>query len=211
MDPAHDAPPATSAGARAAPRSRRDGPALIAAILEATIAEVDRVGYANLNVERVADLARASKASLYRRWPGKFELVLDAIYHVFPDPSTLADTGDLRDDLLATLRSGADQVAGPAGHAIRGVIADVLRDPRRAAQFRDHTRGDSGHAMREIVRRAAARGELDADSITPRQLEVGLALMRFHFLTNDGLIPDEVIVEIVDEVILPLFRSAAER
>lgn len=186
-------------------RSRRAGTALTSAILEATIAEVDRVGYANLNVERVAELASASKASLYRRWTGKFALVLDAIYHLLPDPSTPVDTGALRTDLLTTLRWGADQLAGPAGQAIRGIIGDVLRDPRRAAQFRARTRGNSQHVMRQIVGRAAARGELDAAAITPRQLDAGLALMRFHFLTNDGPIPDEVIVGIVDEIMLPLF------
>jgi AcrR family transcriptional regulator len=200
--------PATAAAPadeRASRRSRRGGRALTCAILEATIAEVDRIGYANLNVERIAELASASKASLYRRWPGKFELVLDAIYHAFPDPTTLADTGALRSDLLAMLRSAADQLAGPAGHAIRGIVADVLRDPGRAAQFRAHTRGNSRQALRQIVARAAARGELDPESITPRQLEAGLSLMRFHFLTNDGPIPDGVLVEIVDEIILPLF------
>jgi AcrR family transcriptional regulator len=199
----------TSGGTRASRRSRRDEATLVAAILDAAIAEVDRVGYANLNLEGVAELARASKASLYRRWPGKFELVMDAIYHVFPDPSTVEDTGSLRTDLLAALRSGADQLAGPAGHAIRGVIGDVLRDPRRAAQFRAHTRGNSAQAMREIVQRAARRGELDPATITSRQLEAGLSLMRFHFLTNAGPVPDEVLVEIVDEIALPLFAPPA--
>jgi AcrR family transcriptional regulator len=191
-------------------RPRRDGTALTSAILEATIAEVDRVGYANLNMERIADLAQASKASLYRRWPGKFELVLDAIYHVFPDPNTLADTGALRTDLLATLRSAADQLAGPAGNAIRGIVGDVLRDPRRAAQFRARTRGNTRLAMQQIVARAAARGEVDPDRITPRQLEAGTSLMRFHFLTNSGRIPDDVITEIVDEIILPLFHHRTD-
>ncbi len=211
MDTAHgttrDTIGAASVDERPARRSRRDGTVLTSAILEATIAEVDRVGYANLSVERVADIARASKASLYRRWPGKFELVLDAIYHVFPDPSTLADTGALRTDLLATLRSAADQLAGPAGHAIRGVISDVLRDRRRAAQFRARTRGNTRQAMLRIVERAAARGELETAATTPRQLEAGTSLLRFHFLTNDGPIPDEVIAEIVDEIILPLFGA----
>jgi hypothetical protein len=59
--------------------------------------------------------------------------------------------------------------------------------------------------MRQIVARAAGRGELDPELITPRQLEAGLSMMRFHFLTNDGPIPDEVLVEIVDEIIIPLF------
>jgi hypothetical protein len=50
-------------------RPRRRGRALDMAILEATIVEIDKYGYAAFSVERVAERARASKASLYRRWP----------------------------------------------------------------------------------------------------------------------------------------------
>ena len=50
-------------------RSRRRGATLDAAILRATIAEIDQHGYADLSIERVAERAGASKASVYRRWP----------------------------------------------------------------------------------------------------------------------------------------------
>ena len=190
-------------------RPRRRGSVLEAAILDATIAEIDETGYANLSMERVAERARASKASLYRRWPGKVELVLAAVYDLLPDPTATSDTGSLRGDLLILFRTGAQLFVGPAGTALRGLVSDALRDPVLAAQFRAHTRGNSLRAMREVVRRAGERGELVAESISGRQLEAGLALLRFHFLTHDGPVPDEVIVGIVDEVVLPLFRAAS--
>ncbi len=186
---------------------RRSGQALVAAILEATIAEVDEVGYADLSMEKVAERARASKASVYRRWPGKVALVVDAVHHALPDPAALADTGTLRGDLLAVLRAAGERLAGPAGRAVRGVLGDVLRDPERAEQFRARTRGNSAAMIETVLLRAHRRGELDADAVTRRQREVGPALMRSHFLTNDGPVPDEVIVEIVDEVVLPLLWS----
>ena len=52
-----------------------------------------------------------SKASLYRRWPSKVELAA-AIADLFPDPAAAADTGSLRGDLLALLRSAAELLAG---------------------------------------------------------------------------------------------------
>jgi hypothetical protein len=52
-------------------------------------------------------------------------------------------------------------------------------------------------------------GSSSVESITARQLEAGLVLMRFHFLTRDGPVPHEVIVEIVDEVVLPRLRAAS--
>jgi hypothetical protein len=60
--------------------------------------------------------------------------------------------------------------------------------------------------MREIVRRAIARGEVDPTAVTERRLESGHALMRHHFITRGVPIPDDVIVEIVDEVTIPLLR-----
>jgi AcrR family transcriptional regulator len=188
-------------------RPRRRGHALDKAILEATLAEIDMSGYAALSMERVAECAKASKASLYRRWPSKVELVLAAVYGLLPDPAAAADTGSLRDDLLALFRSAAGLLAGPAGTAIRGLISEALRDPELAAQLRRYTRGRSVAAMRDIVRQARERGELPPAMITARQLEAGLSVMRFHFLVHGGPVPDQVIVEIVDEVVLPLLWS----
>ncbi len=189
---------------------RRRGHALDMAILNATIAEIDLSGYAGLSMERVAERARASKASLYRRWPSKVELVMAAIYGLLPDPAGAADTGTLRGDLLALYRSSAEMLAGPAGTAIRGLVSDALREPELAAQLRRYTRGRSVAAMQEVVRRALERGELLPGTITARQLEAGLSVMRFHFLTHGAPVPDQVIVEIVDEVVLPLLHAAAE-
>ncbi len=190
-------------------RPRRRGHALDLAILKATIAEIEISGYAGLSMERVAERARASKASLYRRWPSKVELVMDAIYGLLPDPAEAADTGSLRGDLLALLRGAAEMLAGPGGTAIRGLISDALRDPQLADRLRSYTRGRSVAAMNEVVRRATDRRELGPGTITTRQLEAGLWVMRFHFLINGSPISEEVIAEIVDEVVLPLLHAAS--
>jgi AcrR family transcriptional regulator len=190
-------------------RPRRRGKALDDAIFLATLDELAETGYANLTMEGVAERARAGKASLYRRWPTRVELVMDAVYHAFPDPSTPVDTGGLRGDLLAALREAAELLAGPAGEALRAVLSDVLRDPARTAEARRRSQGRGRRAMREIARRAAERGEIDLAAVTPRRQEAGLALLRHHFLFNGVPIPDSVIVEIVDDVLLPLFRTSA--
>jgi AcrR family transcriptional regulator len=191
-------------------RPRRRGRDLDMAILEAAVAEIETYGYAALSMERVAERARASKASLYRRWPTKVELVLTAIYELLSDPAAAPETGSLRGDLLALLRGAAELLAGPAGTAIRGLVSDALRDPKLAAQLRNYTRGRSVAMMADIVRHAVERGELPSGMITVRQLDAGLSVMRFHFLIHGGPVPDQVITEIVDEVMLPLLQAAAE-
>lgn len=184
---------------------RRRGETLNAAIFQAALDELAEVGYAKLTMERVAERAGASKASLYRRWPSRMELAMDAVYHVMPDPSAPPDTGSLRGDLLALLRNNAELLAGPAGEAMRGLLSDALSDQTRTADLRRHSQGHSMKVMREIARRAIERGEMDAGAVTARRLEAGQALLRQHFLFNGVPIPDSVIVEIVDEVIVPLF------
>lgn len=188
-------------------RPRRRGAALDEAIFQAVLDELAEVGYARLTMEGVAQRARAGKASLYRRWPTRIELVMDAVYSRLPDPAAPPDTGSLRGDLLALLRANAEALAGPAGEALRGLLSEALADSEVIARVRRNSQGATLRIMREILRRAADRGEIDAAAVTDRRLETGHALLRYHFLFNGTPIPDQVITGIVDEVLLPLFRS----
>jgi AcrR family transcriptional regulator len=178
-------------------RPRRRGAALESAILDAVLAELADVGYARLSMERVAERAGASKASVYRRWPSKVELVMDAVYHVFPDAGSPPDTGTLRGDLIAMMRAVAEQLAGPAGQALSGILSDALGDPDQARRVRSYARGNS---------RAVARGEVDPAAVTERRLEAGHALLRHQFITRGVPIPLAVIEEIADEVVIPLLQ-----
>lgn len=198
--------PLTEAAVDHRKRPRRRGAALEDAILEAVLSGLAETGYARLSVERVAERAGASKASLYRRWPSKVELVMDAMYHLFPDAGSPPDTGSLRGDLLAVMRGVAERLAGPAGQALGGVLSDALGDPEKAGRVRSYARGSSLAGMREVVRRAIARGEMDPAAVTERRLESGHAMLRHHFITRGVPIPDQVIVEIVDEVMIPLLH-----
>ncbi|WP_017612336.1 TetR/AcrR family transcriptional regulator [Nocardiopsis salina] len=191
-------------------RPRRRGEALVAAILEATIAELEDHGYAALTMEKVAERAKASKASLYRRWPTRAELVLDAAYSIAPRPEIVPDGGSLREDLLYVLRRTAVTLSGPAGEALRGLMAEILPDPERTREVRAHTQGLGRQTMGEVVQRAVERGEIEPAAVRPRRLDVGQALLRNHFLFHHEPIQDAMIVEIVDTVLLPLFRSVPE-
>lgn len=183
---------------------RRRGAALTDAIFRATLDELAEVGYAGLTMERVATRAGTGKASLYRRWSSRMELAVAAVYHVLPDPEAPPDTGSLRGDVLAVLRHAAELLAGPAGEALRGLLADTLRDRTDAADLRRHSQGTSRRAMREIVRRAAARGEIADAEVPDVRLDTAQALLRQHVLFVGTPVPDEVLVAIVDDVVVPL-------
>jgi AcrR family transcriptional regulator len=191
-------------------RPRRRGDVLNSAIFEATLDELAEVGYAKLTMERVALRAGASKASVYRRWPSRMELALDAVHHLAPDPAATPDTGRLRGDTLAFMRIAADLLAGPGGEALRGLLGDALADPSRTLELRRRSRGTGHRVMQEITRRAVERGEINSDAITPRRLDVAQAMLREQFLFHGPPIPDAVIVEIVDETVLPLFFGSVQ-
>ncbi|MEU4572831.1 TetR/AcrR family transcriptional regulator [Nonomuraea sp. NPDC023979] len=186
---------------------RRRGEELSAAIYRATLDELAESGYARLTMERVAERARASKASLYRRWPTRVALVMEAVYHSLPDAADVPDSGSLREDLLATLRRMAAALSGPAGEAMRGLLSEALRDESSAAAFRAASQGTGRKILAEIVRRAAERGEVDPADVTPRRLDAGQALLRHHFLFQGPPIPDQLLIDIVDEVVVPLLTA----
>jgi hypothetical protein len=101
----------------------------------------------------------------------------------------------------------AQLLAGPAGEALRGLLADVLPDPARTAELRDHSHQVGRRTLEEIARRAVERGEISADAVTPVRLEAGPAMLRYYFLFQGSLVPDPVIVSIVDEVVVPLLAG----
>ncbi|WP_040685376.1 TetR/AcrR family transcriptional regulator [Nocardiopsis baichengensis] len=199
--------PQSASGQDPRKRPRRRGEALNAAIFEAVLAELEEVGYARLTMEGVAERARTGKASLYRRWPNRGRLVMDAVYHVLPQYVDPPDTGGLRGDLLELFRSTARLLEGPAGEAMRGVLGEVLHDDETARQIRSASRGTGVAQIRQVAERAVDRGEISSKALTPRRLEAGQAVMRHHFLFLGTPIPDHVGEEIVDEVVLPLLTT----
>ncbi len=192
-------------------RPRRRGAALETAILEAALEELTQVGYAALTMERVAERAKTGKASLYRRWPTRVELTLDAVRHAMPDPASPPDTGSLRGDVLALMRRNAELLAGAPGEALRGLLGDAIVDEERMRALRQRSQGTGVAAMTEIVRRAVARGDVEPAAVTPARLDVAHSLLRQHFLFHGAPIADAVIVAIVDEVVVPLFCTIPPR
>src|SRR5690348_5981490 len=95
--------PADDGGSRRP--GRRPNPALDDAIRAAVVDVLAHEGYAGLTMETVAVVAGVSKATIYRRWPSKTELLVSVIESASDDSLVVVDTGRLRDDLVALLRS----------------------------------------------------------------------------------------------------------
>ncbi|MDR7381755.1 TetR/AcrR family transcriptional regulator [Promicromonospora iranensis] len=187
---------------------RRRGAELETALLDAAWAELAERGYDDLTYDGVAQRARTGRAVLYRRWPAKAELVHAAVLHVMGgEPADPPDTGSLRGDVIAALQQTnstrivmAVQLLTRLGDYYRATGVS-LGDLIEAAT------GGKNPIMQVIAERAAARGELDPETITERVLRVPVDLFRMEFLLTYAPVPDSVILEIVDDVFLPLVNA----
>jgi AcrR family transcriptional regulator len=181
--------------------TRRRGAELEAAILRAAWEEVTTVGYTHLTMEGVADRAQTGKQVLYRRWPNRAQLVLAALRHrVVPIVDRVPDTGDLRGDVLDVLRLMADRFHDVGPDIVHGLLAEVSDiGPGPLEVMRD--------VMDTILRRAAARGEIRMEAITRRITTVPTDLLRYEMLLTRDPDLETSLIEIVDDVFLPLVRA----
>lgn len=186
--------------------TRRRGAALEGAILEAGWEQLRQGGYAGFTFEAIAARARTGKAALYRRWPDKEALLLAVLAHSYLGaPSEIPDTGSLREDVLAQLRS-ANRLGDSAAavlSTILGAYFDEAETQTAPARLRARLLGDRSLAMPRIVERAIERGELTA-ALPARVVALPYDLFRHELIMNLGRVPDQTIVDIVDTVFLPL-------
>jgi AcrR family transcriptional regulator len=189
---------------------RRRGPALERALLAAAWAELSERGYDDFTVDGVAARAATSRAVLYRRWPGKPELVHAALIAAMNEhPVTVPDTGSLRDDVISLLRQANSQ-RGHLAVMVMTRLGNFYRDAGISiAELRSALATERGTTMETLIARAVERGEIRPGQVTSRVAQLPSDLLRHDVLFTLEPLTDEAIEEIVDAVFLPLVRLAA--
>jgi AcrR family transcriptional regulator len=189
---------------------RRRGEALETALLDAAWAELAERGYDELTMDAVATRAGTSRAVLYRRWPGKSELVMAALVHQAKvDPVVVPDTGSLGGDVRALMReanSVRPRLVVELLTRLGGFYADTGTS---LAELSAYVQGGRDEIMDELIERAVARGELQPGQVTGRVARLPVDLFRHELLMTLQPVADEVIEEIVDRIFLPLVRLGA--
>lgn len=146
---------------------RRRNPATRAAILATAFDVVAELGYAGLTVEKVAARAGVGKQTIYRWWPNKGVLVLDAVLERTAggvEPAELPDTGDLEADLAAVLVATVAELADPGfDRALRGLTAAIVEDAELAEAYHERLDAPVRELKKRRLRRAQEAGQLDAD------------------------------------------------
>lgn len=139
-----------------------------AAVREATLTLVAEVGIGETTVDAISERSGVAKTTIYRHWPGKPAIVLDALSSVMappPDP----DTGSVRDDLAALMAAFVDGLSrGPLAPLLTSMMEAAERDPEVARVHRAEA-ASRHQVLRDAVVRGIGRGELptgtDADAV----------------------------------------------
>ncbi len=180
-------------------------------ILDATLDVLAEVGYDKLTMDAVAAAAKASKATLYRRWETKASLVLDAFISQKGPLVELPDTGTLRGDLIE-IHCGHGGIAQERQLAIFSAVLTALgRDPEFAERYRSEFLAPRIARNTEVYRRAQARGEVrdDVDIDLVSTALPGIVLHR-QFVLGLPATPDSVI-DVIDRLILPSVLTTPEK
>src|SRR5881397_132317 len=133
-------------------------------ILDATVAVVAELGYDRLTMDAVATAAKASKATLYRRWQTKADLVVDAISRAkgCPLPEDV-DTGSLRGDLISMACGDGGFTDELPMSVIAGLITALHRDADLQKAFRQRFLAPRLELVSKVYDRAVRRGEIAPD------------------------------------------------
>ncbi|MFB6890289.1 TetR/AcrR family transcriptional regulator [Kitasatospora sp. NPDC056327] len=188
-------------------QTRRRGAALEEAILAAAAEELAAAGYQGLTMDRVAARAGTNKNALYRRWPNRLALGI-AAYRRLATTVPVPDTGSLREDVLELLRGANRHWSSPLGTILRELLVAAGGTAELLGQLHDQSGEAVAAPWLTVLGRAVARGEAAPEALHPRVATVAVVLLRNEFVVRGvPAAPDDVLVEITDEVYLPLVRG----
>lgn len=171
-------------------------------LLAVTLQLLQEHGYDRLTVDAVAAKARASKATVYRRWPSKAELVLAAFIEGIRQIAVPPNTGTLRGDLLRLGELICEQGQQHAG-TIRAVLVEVARNPALNDVMQQQFIEQRKALINHILQQAADRGEIDRTAINDELWD-----LLPHYLIFRSIFPGrpptrQTVEALVDEVMIP--------
>lgn len=169
--------------------------AVVAAVLE----ELAEAGYGALTMESVARRAGASKATLYRRWGAKQEMVLDAVASVSQPPESSGDATDVRSAIVEILTGVAAWLGDPM---IRRILPDLLAEGLRSEAMGRALTTHIGEPRRSAVERAleGARrtGEVRPDVHLELLLDLTAAPIYWRISGLRSEVDEEYLAELAD-------------
>jgi AcrR family transcriptional regulator len=193
-------------------RSPRGGrprdPSRDSVIRAAILRLLAEVGYGALTMDAVAAEAGVGKATIYRRWRTKHDLVVDTLSDINRAIAVPPDTGSVESDIRALMDLIATTVQSPAGAAIRSLLPAMQYQPALVDAFRNGPLAVWRSAFSAMWARAEARGEVRAGMDKSVTGEAISALIVQRWLLTGGPLDPAYVDEVFETVVLPLVRNA---
>jgi AcrR family transcriptional regulator len=181
--------------ARGRPRSEKARTAILAAAADLML---DR-GLTAVSMDTLAAQAGVSKATIYRWWPTKETLALDALYHEWAAVPPPRDTGSLREDLLSLLLPWATLAGSrPYGRIIAALITHTQTDPEFARDYRTRFVQPRRDQARAVLRRAVERGQVSPDTDLEVALDVLYGAIYHRLLHGHAPLDDRFVRDVID-------------
>lgn len=176
-------------------------------LLSVTLDLLHENGYDRLTIDDVAARARASKATVYRRWPTKADLVIAAVSHSLRRAVVAPNTGSLRGDLMQMAELITGQATALAG-TLTAILIEVRRNPHLSAVVEHQLLHEKRPITQTILRQAAERGEIHPSRIDSDLWDILPGYLLFRFLVPGRPVTAETVRALVDEFLLPGLTSA---
>ena len=175
-------------------------------ILEAALDVLAETGYDRMTVDMVAARAKAGKATVYRRWASKAELVVDAVAcmkRVDVDSETLPDTGTLRGDLIAMMKPHTIVDAEKKLRVMAGLVSMLAENPEFADAVNAAIVEPRASINRMFLRRAVERGEIPADCDIEQLALVTPSMAAYRVLVLRKPVDRHFLLRVIDDILLP--------
>jgi AcrR family transcriptional regulator len=171
-------------------------------LLAVTLQLLQEHGYDRLTVDAVAAAARASKATVYRRWPSKAELVLAAFIEGIRQVAVPPDTGTLRSDLLQVGEMVCEQARQHAS-TIRAVLVEVSRNPALNDAMQHQFLEQRKALIHHVLHQAVDRGEIDDAAVSDELWDLLPGYLIFRSIIPSRPPTEHTVEALVDHVIIP--------
>ena len=181
------------------------------AILNAAIDVLAEVGFDSMTMDMVAARAKAGKATMYRRWDSKAELVRDALIRMNRNSlelDKLPDTGTLRGDLLALLKPQSQEARERKFRVLSGLGSFFSQHPDFAEAGKAGVFEPWTAANRTLMKRAVDRGEFPPHADIEMACLVLVAMVSFRGLIQNKPLGKPFFAKLIDSVLLPVLKNA---
>ena len=185
---------------------RKRDPSRDQEILDAALDVLAETGYDGMTIDMVAARAKAGKATVYRRWDSKENLVLDAVACMKSneiDLDALPDTGTLRGDLVAMIKAPTIRDSERKLKVMAGIVSMLARNPEMAEAARLALVEPRASVNRILFTRAIDRGEIPEAINLEKLCLIGPSLVAYSVLMLNRPVTREFLIDNIDTVILP--------